>query len=81
MRITAFVRNEKAQVMFSIVFELLILGMVGTILLWISNTFIIQNPSIPIFRLISSLASILILTLFNINNTFNRYHFRKIAFI
>jgi len=33
MRITAFLRNEKAQVMFSIIFELFILGMVGTILL------------------------------------------------
>jgi len=64
MIITAFVRNEKAQVMFSIIFELLVLGLAGTVLLWISNTFIIQNPSVPIFRLISSLASILILTIF-----------------
>lgn len=64
MRITAFVKYEKAQVIFSIIFELLILGIGGIILLWISNNFIIQNPSIPLFRLISSLASILILTLF-----------------
>lgn len=64
MKAMVLVRNEKTQVVFSIIFELLILGMCGTLLLWISNNYIIPNPAIPIFRLISSLVSILILAIF-----------------
>ena len=64
MRITAFARNEKTQVMLSIIVELLIIGILGNLLLWVSNTFVIQNPSKPIFRLIGSVIPLLILAIF-----------------
>jgi membrane protease YdiL (CAAX protease family) len=64
MNIFSFIQNEKKQVLFTVFTELLIIGLLGILLLWISNTFIIPNPSNQIFRIIESVMSILILTIF-----------------
>ena len=64
MNIFSFIKNEKYRVLFTVSTELLIIGLLGILLLWISNTFIIPNPSNPEFRIIESVMSILILTIF-----------------
>lgn len=64
MNIFSFIGNEKKRVLFTVSFELLVIGLLGISLLWILNTFIIQNPSNQIFRIIESAISIIILTVF-----------------
>lgn len=64
MNTYTFVKNEKTRVMFNIIFVLIIIGLLETILLWISNNFIIHNPSIPVFRIIGTIAQLLVLLLF-----------------
>ena len=64
MNIFSFVKNEKKQVLFTVFTEILIIGIVGVLLLWISNSYIIKNPPNHIFRIIESVLSILILTVF-----------------
>ena len=64
MNIFSFVKNEKKQVLFTVFAEILIIGVVGILLLWISNTYIIKNPPNHTFRIIESVLSILILTVF-----------------
>jgi uncharacterized protein len=64
MNIFSFIKNEKKKVLFTVFTELLIIGFIGILLLWISNTYIIPNPSNQVFRIIESVISILILTVF-----------------
>jgi uncharacterized protein len=64
MNIYSFIKSEKKRVLFTVFTELLFIGLLGILLLWISNSFIIQNPPNQIFRIIESVMSILILTIF-----------------
>ena len=64
MDIFSSVKNGKKQVLFTVFAEILIIGVVGILLLWISNTYIIKNPPNHTFRIIESVMSILILTVF-----------------
>ena len=64
MNTFAFIKNGKTQVMFNIIFELIIIGLLGTILLWVSNNYIIDNPSKPTFRIIGTMAQLILLLLF-----------------
>ena len=64
MNILSIVKNEKNRVLFTVFTEILIIGIVGVLLLWISNSYIIKNPPNHIFRIIESVFSILILSVF-----------------
>lgn len=64
MNIFSFIKNEKSRVLFNIIFELIIIGLLGIILLWISNNYIIHNPSNPTFRIIGTIVQLIILLLF-----------------
>ena len=64
MNILSIDKNEKKRVLFTVFAEILIIGVVGILLLWISNTYIIKNPPNHTFRIIESVSSILILTAF-----------------
>ena len=64
MNTFAFIKNEKKQVIFIIIFELIIIGLLGIVLLWISNNFIIHNPSKPAFRIIGTIVQLFVLLLF-----------------
>lgn len=64
MNTFSYIKNEKTQIIFNIIFELIIIGLLGIALLWISNNFIISNPSKPAFRIIGTIAELLILLLF-----------------
>ena len=64
MNIFSFIKNEKKQVLFTVFTELLIVGLLGILLLWFSNIYIIKNPPNHTFRIIESVQSILILTVF-----------------
>ncbi len=64
MTTTVLVKNEKTHVILSVIAELIIIGFLGVLLLWISNNYIFQHPSKPTFRIIGSVAQILILLLF-----------------
>jgi hypothetical protein len=60
----SLVKIEKKRVLFTVFTELLIIGLLGILLLWVSNTYIIKNPPNHTFRIIESVSSILILTAF-----------------
>lgn len=64
MNIFSFIKNEKKRVMFTVFTEVIIIGLLGILLLWLSNTYIIRNPPNHTFRIIESVLSILILTVF-----------------
>jgi uncharacterized protein len=64
MNTFTFIKNEKKHVMLSIIFEVVIMGLLGTLLLWISNNYIIHNPSKPVFRIIGTIVQLFILLLF-----------------
>jgi uncharacterized protein len=64
MNTFSFIKNEKKQELFSIVSELIIIGIIGIVLLWFSNNFLILNPSKPAFRIIGSIVQLLTLVLF-----------------
>lgn len=64
MNIFSFVKNEKKQLLFTVFAEIVIIGLLGVLLLWFSNTYIIKNPPNHIFRIIESVSSILILAVF-----------------
>lgn len=97
MNTLAFIKNEKKQVICFIVFELIVIGFLGILLLWISNNFIIHHPSKPTFRIIGSIVQLLVLLLFlyvkspsakeigmsweNINPTHKKYYIIGLALI
>jgi membrane protease YdiL (CAAX protease family) len=60
----SFVKNEKKRVLFIVFTEVIIIGLLGILLLWVSNTYIIKNSPNCTFRIIESVSSILILTVF-----------------
>jgi membrane protease YdiL (CAAX protease family) len=64
MNIFSFIKNEKTRVLFNIIFELIIIGLLGIVLLLISNNFIILNPSKLAFRIIGTIVQLLVLLLF-----------------
>ena len=64
MNVFSFIKNEKKRVLFTVSTEMLVIGLLGILLLWISNTYIIKNPPNHTFRIIESVLSILILTVF-----------------
>lgn len=64
MNTFAFIKNDKKQVILSIVFELIIIGFLGVFLLWVSNNFIFHNPSKPAFRIIGTIVQLIVLLLF-----------------
>ena len=64
MNVFSIVKNEKKRVLFTVSTEILIIGLLGILLLWVTNTYIIKNPPNHIFRIIESVLSILILTIF-----------------
>jgi uncharacterized protein len=97
MNIFSFIKNEKTRELFNIIFELIIIGLLGIVLLWISNNIIIHNPSKPAFRIIGTIVQLVILLLFlfikspsvneiglswkNINPKYKIYYIIGIAFI
>ena len=64
MNISSSIKNEKKRALFVVIAELFIIGLLGILLVWSSNTFIIPNPSNQVFRIIESVVSIVILTMF-----------------
>ena len=64
MNNVSLIKSEKKRALFGIVAELLIIGVLGMLLLWISNTFLIPNPSNQVFRVLESVVSIVLLTTF-----------------
>jgi len=64
MNLFSFVKNEKKRVLITVFTELLIIGLLGILLLWASNTYIIKNPPNHLFRIIESVMSVFILSVF-----------------
>ena len=64
MNIFSFIKNEKKRVFFTVLIELFLIALLGILLAWVSNKFIIKNPPNHIFRIIESLLTIIILTVF-----------------
>ena len=54
----------KIKTILILLLELSIIGILGVILLWLSNNYIYQHPSRPIFRIVGSIASIIVLAVF-----------------
>ena len=64
MNLFSFVKNEKKRLLLTVFTELLSIGLLGILLLWVSNTYIIKTPPNHIFRITESVMSIFILTVF-----------------
>ncbi len=64
MNVFAFIKDEKKQALFSVIVEIIVVGLLGIFLLKISNDYVIKNPPNHIFRIIESVLSILILSVF-----------------
>jgi uncharacterized protein len=64
MNVFAFIKDEKKQALFSVIVEITVVGLLGIFLLKISNDYVIKNPPNHIFRIIESVLSILILSVF-----------------
>lgn len=64
MNVFAFIKDEKKQALFSVVVEITVIGLFGIFLLKISNDYVIKNPPNHIFRIIESVLSLLILSVF-----------------
>jgi membrane protease YdiL (CAAX protease family) len=64
MNIFHLIKNEKRRVLLTVVAELLFIGLFGVLLLWVSNTYIVRSPPNHTFRIIESILSIVILTVF-----------------
>lgn len=64
MNANILMKDEKKRVLFTVSAEVLMIGLLGVLLLWFTNTYIIKNPPNHIFRIIESVLSVLILTVF-----------------
>ncbi len=64
MNVFAFIKDEKKQALFSVIVEIIIIGSLGIFFLKVSNDYVIKDPPNHIFRIIESVLSLLILSVF-----------------
>jgi membrane protease YdiL (CAAX protease family) len=64
MNVFSFIKDEKKQALLSVFIEVIIVGLVGVFFLKFSNSYLIKNPPNHIFRIVESVMSILILSVF-----------------
>jgi len=64
MNVFFFIKDEKKQLLATVFTEILVIGFLGIVLLKFSNTYVIKNPPNHLFRIVESVLSILILSVF-----------------
>jgi uncharacterized protein len=64
MNVFSYLKDEKKQALSTVFIEILVIGLLGIFLLKLSNTYLIKNPPNHIFRIIESVLSALILSVF-----------------